>query len=244
MKNRILGIVAALALLAVPAAAQGFGQVSLAPLNGANCNYAPTTAIDASTGVLYGCGNDHVYSDGHTLGTFQGVTSTAITTGNFTVLTGPTTIKIPAGKANFAGKTVRVKYRGVYTTGAASLLNTELSFCTIAGCASGTVVSPVGCVVISTNQANVLANGQFDGECMFTVAATGTSGTVMAKSSVSFQLGAATSAALSQFEDLATAVSTAIDLTVDEYLTLQFKFTTSNAGNAATAQIVSAEIIG
>jgi hypothetical protein len=170
------------------------------------------------------------------IGVYQGTTATSITTGNFTPLTGPTTQKIAAGTANLANKVVTVKYGGVYTTGAASLLNTEVSLCTVAGCGSGTVVSPTGCVLTTTNQANVLSNGQWDATCIFIVATTGAAGTGMAKSTGVVELGATTAIALSAFADLATALSAAVDLTVDEFVQPQFKFTTSNAGNSTTLQ--------
>jgi hypothetical protein len=236
MKSRILTIIAALALFACaePAVAQ---YTSTTANQGSACGAAPGLGIDVD-GFTYGCGNNstRLWTTGQrVVGIYQGTTATAITTGNFTPLTGPTTQKIRAGTA-LAGRVVTVHYGGVYTTGAASLLNTEVSLCTVAGCGSGTVVSPTGCVVITTNQANVLANGQFDVTCTFIVATTGAAGTLMAKSTGAYQLGAATSAALSVFADLATALSSAVDLTVDEFVQPQFKFTTSNAGNSATLQ--------
>jgi hypothetical protein len=274
MKSRILTIIAALALFAVPAAAQFSNTNATA---GTGCGAAPAIGIDTA-GNIYGCGlnttrlwqglpngtavftnktfdtaaTGNVFKSNGTplvsvtgmLSNYQGTTATSITTGNFTPLTGPTTQKIPAGTAgaNLAGKTVVVRYGGVYTTGAASLLNTEVSLCTVAGCGSGTVVSPVGCVVTTTNQANVLANGQFDATCTFIVATTGAAATLMAKSTAAVNLGAATSAVLSVFGDLATALSAAVDLTVDEFVQPQFKFTTSNAGNAATLQYMTISI--
>jgi hypothetical protein len=63
----------------------------------------------------------------------------------------------------------------------------------------------------------------------------------MAKSHGWFNLGATTASAMSSFMDTATAVSAAVDLTQDEYVVPQFKFTTSNAGNAATLQQMTIE---
>lgn len=176
------------------------------------------------------------------LGTFQGTSSTSITTGNFTVLTGPA-ISIPASVANIAGKRIRVHGSGVYTNAAASLLNADIALCTVSGCGSGTVVAPAGCVVTSTNQANNLTNGQFTFDCTFTTATTGAAGTLMAKATAGFNLGAATTAVQSIFADTATAASAAVDLTVAEFVHPRFKFTTSNAGNSATLQEVSVEVL-
>lgn len=243
MKSRILTIMAALALFACaePAVAQ---FTSTTPNQGSACGAAPGFGIDVD-GFTYGCGPNSARlwtGSQRIIGIYQGTTATAITTGNFTPLLGPTTQKIRAGTANTAGRLVTVRYGGVYTTGAASLLNTEVSLCTVALCASGTVVSPVGCVVTTTNQANVLANGQFYAECYFITATTGSAATLMAKSSGQYQLGSAVTAALSPFGDLATALSTAVDLTVDEFVQPQFKFTTSNAGNSATLQFMTISI--
>lgn len=238
MNSRILKLALLLALatgIMVPSAQAQFGTTQNGALTG-GCPYAPVNGIDNLTGLIYGCANNHVWTDGHTAFLpFQGATATAITTANFTVLAGPgANQKISAGMLNQLGKTVHIHYSGLYTTAAASLLNAEVSLCTVNGCGSGTVVSPVGCVITTTNQANVLANGQFDVNCDFTTSAIGSAGTVMATSVGNFQLGTATSGALSPFAHLATGVSTAIDLTVDQFVAVQFKFTTSNAGNAAT----------
>jgi hypothetical protein len=268
-------LVAALVMMAVaiPAAAQ-IGVFNAGTLNNIACNYSGTIGQDTTTGDLYGCGDNHVFSGGGpattqtythktidtatntfksngstvgsvsgVIGTYQGTTATPITTGNFTVLAGPA-ISLSAGTANVAGKTVVIEGYGVYTTGAASLLNIEISLCTVSGCGSGTVLSPAGCLVTSTNQANVLANGQFRFRCLMTTATTGATGTVMAKSIDDFQLGSATTAALSEFGDTATAVSAAVDLTVAEFVTPQFKFTSSNAGNSATLLNMTVLLLG
>lgn len=271
MKSRLLALVA-MAMLAIPAAAQfgTVSQVPLngtacqfAPTLGFDLSTGDVTGCGndriwhipgaASTVTLtnktFDTASNTFKSNGTTIvsvtgliGVYQGTTSTGITTGNFTALTGPTTQKIAAASANTANKVVTVRYGGVYTNAAASLLNTEVSLCTVAGCGSGTVLSPAGCVVTTTNQANNLTNGQFNATCTFIVASTGASGTLMAKSQGAFNLGSATSAVLSAFGDTATAVSAAVDLTVDEFVQPQFKFTTGNAGNSATLQYMTVEI--
>lgn len=177
-----------------------------------------------------------IYADlMRSLGVYQGTTSVPITDTAFhALIAAASDIPIPANLANINPRKIRCRGDGVYTTAAASLLNAELMLCTVSGCGSGTVVAPAGCAVTTTNQANVLANGQFTIDCSLTTTSTlGASGTFMAKSTVCANLGTATSAALSCFADTATAVSAAVDETVQEFLNPAFKFSTSNAGNSA-----------
>lgn len=230
MKSRLsfaLPILLAVAF-ALPASAQ-FAVVQKGPITATVSG--PAWGVDTATGQTYFCNGPCVAGD-LTLSVFQGGASTPITTGNFTALTGPSTA-IQQGEFNVLNRKFRIRGRGRYTTAAASLLNTDIALCTVLGCGSGTVFSPAGCVVTSTNQANVLANGQFKYECEFTVSAIGATGTVMAKATSSFQLGTATSGAMSEFQDTATAVSATFDLTLAYFVQPRFKFTTSNAGNAA-----------
>lgn len=177
-----------------------------------------------------------IYADlSQSLGAYQGTTSVPITTTNFTpLIAAASDIKIPANLANINPRKIRAHCSGVYTNAAASLLNAEISLCTVSGCGSGTVVAPAGCAVVTTNQANNLTNGQWSIDCtLTTTSTTGSAGTFMAKSTVCANLGAATSAAQSCFNDTVTAVSAAVDETVDEFINPQFKFSTSNAGNSA-----------
>jgi hypothetical protein len=274
MKSRILALALMVAALCAPAAAQfqstaataaancqfapGLGIDSVGNLFGCGPGTGRTWIGQANATLVFinktfdTAGTGNVFkSNGTTLtnttgllGAYQGTTATSVTTGNFTPLTGPTTQKIPASAANAANKTVVVEYGGVYTNAAASLLNSQVSLCTVSGCGSGTVVSPAGCVVTTTNQANNLTNGQFKTRCTFITATTGAAGTLMASSVGSYNLGAATSAVLSSFADTATAVSAAVDLTVDEFVQPQFKFTTGNAGNSVTLMYLTVHISG
>lgn len=178
-----------------------------------------------------------IYADlTRSLGAFQGTTPVGITDTAFhALIAAAADPSIPANLSNINPRKIRCHGSGVYTNAAASLLNVDLQVCTVSGCATGTVVSPAGCAVVTTNQANNLTNGQFSIDCTLTSTSTlGSSGTYMAKSLVCANLGAATSAAQSCFADTATAVSAAVDQTVQEFLNPAFKFTSSNAGNSAT----------
>ena len=178
------------------------------------------------------------------LGAYQGVTSVGITDTNFhALIAAASDILVPANAIQSAGRRIHVHGDGVYTNGAASLLNVELIICQTSGCATGTTVAPAGCAVVTTNQANNVTNGQFDIDCsLVSTSTTGASGTFMAKSKVCAQLGAAVTAASSCFNDQATAVSAAVSETVAEYLNIAFKFSTSNAGNSAILHSASADI--
>lgn len=239
MKKRIGTMFAVLAMavaFALPASAQ-FVVVQKGPIT-ANVS-GPGIGVDTQTGQLYYCNGPCIGGDA-TIGVYQGTTATSITTGNFTSLTGPN-LKISNGEANVLLKHFRIRGRGVYTTGAASVVNFQVLICQTSNACAGTTVAPAGCVVVGTNQANVISNAQFSFECEFTTSATGSSGTLMAKSTAGFNLGATTAVAMTYFQDTATAVSAAVDLTQDEYIVPQFKFTTSNASNAATLQQMTIE---
>lgn len=169
------------------------------------------------------------------LGSYQGTTSIPITDALFHVLIAAgSDILIPANLANINPRKIAIHGSGVYTNAAASVLNVEVTLCTVSGCGSGTSVAPAGCTVTTGNQANVLANGQFSIDCTLTTTSTvGASGTFIAKSSVSANLGSTTGSNVSTFLDTSTAASAAVDETVNEFINIQFKFTTANAGNSA-----------
>jgi hypothetical protein len=170
------------------------------------------------------------------LGQYSGTTSVGITDTAFhALIAAASDIQIPANFANINPRKLWIHGSGVYTNAAASLLNAEVMLCTVSGCGSGTVVAPAGCAVTTTNQANNLTNGQFKIDCYLTTTSTvGSAGTFTAKATVCANLGAATSAADSCFEDTsAGAASSAVDETVAEFINIAFKFSTSNAGNSA-----------
>lgn len=169
-------------------------------------------------------------------------TATTLTLAGATVAetataTAATDIPLQAATVGVPGKVIRIHGAGVYTNAAASLLNAEVMLCQVSGCGSGTVVAPAGCAVVTTNQANNLTNGQFHIDCTLTATATvGASGTFWANGTVCANLGAATSAIVSCFDDTAVAASAAVDETKNEFVNIGFKFTTSNAGNSVTLQ--------
>jgi hypothetical protein len=171
------------------------------------------------------------------LGSYQGTQSVSITDTAFhALIPASSDILVPANLVSVAGHKLRIHASGVYTTAAASVLNVEVMLCTVSGCGSGTVVAPAGCAVTSTNQANILTNGQFWIDCSLTSTSTlGSAGTFMAKSELCINLGATTGAGCTDFLDtLAAASGATVDETVPEFVNIAFKFTTSNAGNAAT----------
>lgn len=192
----------------------------------------------------YVCGplvNQWTANNAGTIGSSETETAVSITDGNFKAVgTGAT---LPAGVLNTVGKTLTVEAYGVYTNAAASLLNANVSFCSIAGCATGTVFAPAGCTVVTTNQANNLTAGQWHLHCTLITHATGATGTLNAKSTLCANLGATTAAIVSCFDDTSTAVSTTADLTAAWFVTPLFKFTTANAGNTATAQTLTTTLL-
>lgn len=179
-----------------------------------------------------------------TASTATTLTLSATTVAETATATASNDIPLLANTLGVQGKRIRIHADGVYNTGAASLLNVEAMLCQVPGCGSGTIVLPAGCIVTTTNQANVLANGQWNFDCTLTTTATvGAAGTAWAKSMACVQLGAAATAALSCFADLATAASAAFDETKNQFVNIGFKFTTSNAANTATLQSYAVEVL-
>lgn len=161
-----------------------------------------------------------------------------------TAATAAADIPIRANTIGLPNKTVRIHAQGVYTNAAASLLNAEVMLCQTSGCASGTVVAPAGCAIVTTNQANNLTAGQWTLDCdLIATPTVGASGTFMAKSIMSANLGAATSAVQSVFADTSVAASAAVDETKNEFVNVAFKFSTSNAGNTATVHALTVEVL-
>jgi hypothetical protein len=112
MKKRIGTIFTILALavaFALPASAQ-FVVVQKGPIT-ANVS-GPGIGVDTQTGQLYYCNGPCLGGDA-TIGVFQGVTATSITTGAFTSLTGPN-LKISNGEANVLTSISASRARGVY----------------------------------------------------------------------------------------------------------------------------------
>lgn len=175
------------------------------------------------------------------LGRKQTASSTSITNNTATALSG-VEVLVPAGLVNTAGKNLHVKVRGIYTNAAATTLKADVRLCTVSGCATGTVVAPAGCSIVSASQANNLTNGQFEADCELTTVTTGASGTFMAKGKAGYNIGANTAVALTEYADTATAVSAAVDLTVAEYINIFWTFGTGNAGNSVTPMSVNVEL--
>lgn len=180
------------------------------------------------------------------LGAYQGTTSVPITDTAFhALIAAGSDLQIPANLLNIAnGRKIKFHSSGTYVNAAASLLNARADLCTVSGCGSGTDFAAAGCSVTTTNQANNLSNGQWSLDCSFTSTSTvGATGTLMAKALVCANLGAATSAAQSCFQDTATAVSAAVDETVPQFINVSFKFSTSNAGNSAIVLEADASVV-
>ena len=214
--------------------------------------YTPqVTGLNAGTITISWSGNGYspfyVYLSGYgfqggsavlsqPIGSYAGATAVTITGTSLTALGGPLTI--PAGALNYVGKRLWVHGSGVFTNAATSpLLTVAVSFCTVSGCGSGTVVTPTGLTFVSTADGQTTTNAQFwfDGTFTITSLDTGSGGNGNAKGMGCINLGSATTVAVSCFADTATSTNgTAISLTSVEYIEPEFKFSVSNSSNAAT----------
>lgn len=178
------------------------------------------------------------------IGNYIGTTAVNITTTSYTYLGGP--ILVPANSANYQNRRIRVHGSGLFTLAATSVLNVEISFCQVSGCASGTVVTPAGAVFTTASDANTASNQQWGIDETFTTSGldSGSGGTFMAKGTACINVsGTAAANASSCFQDVSTAVSAAIVLTANEYIQVAFKFSTSNSGNYATLSDLSVEFV-
>lgn len=105
------------------------------------------TASFNNGGLLYWAANfgNVSPSGGLVAGAYNCVNVTPVTTTGGAVATDQNTLActIPANTLNLVGKTLNIKYNGLYTTNTANLstINLKVKICSVSGCASGNVIT-------------------------------------------------------------------------------------------------------
>jgi hypothetical protein len=182
--------------------------------------------VTAGLGLVTGCAPD-VFSTAYTT-TAQAAANVA--TEQLLIETA-----LPAGALLKKGKTLIVRGAGTYSLGAASTVTIKAKLCTVAGCGSGTVVTP--CTWVTASNTNTAVTSPYNFECSI---GTSTSATTLSKvlghGPLSIEVGAAATAAATQFNDVTTAESATIDLTGTIFLDTTVTFGTANASNTMTQQ--------
>jgi len=151
---------------------------------------------------------------------------------------------IPAGTLNRVGRTLRVKVKGVYSTPAASTsqITLKIKLCTVSGCGSGTVISPIN--IQSTALGTVqITNDNFSLRSEITTQTAGASSAYEASGEFLIDLSTLATAADSDFGDTNTATVGTIDSTAQLFLQTTIAFSSASASNVATQRQLIAETI-
>ncbi|MDP9267265.1 MAG: hypothetical protein M3P27_02935 [Acidobacteriota bacterium] len=138
---------------------------------------------------------------------------------------------ITAGTFNTVDKVIHAKGSGTYTTQATQTptITMSLALCAVSGCGSGTVITLCTFTTAATT-GGVTNTWHLDG--LFGTAATGASGTLESQCQLFTQLGATGGVLTPESRTTAnTAVSSAIDLTAQTFLTFRVLMSTANASN-------------
>src|SRR5271165_4984361 len=112
------------------------------------------------------------------------------------------TLALLAGALNKTNRTLRVSGAGIFTTAGTPTIAVAIKLGTV------TLVT-----ITSPTIANAQTNGQFSFEFLISVATSGSSGTLEAHGELCVQGGANLTAAVAQYVDQNTAVSSAVNLT-------------------------------
>ena len=195
-----------------------FAQINQGPPSKTGIVTSPCALfLDRKSNIVGSSGDGNSYQ-AHQTTRFLLTAQTALTA----VTTAQTlfTKALNAGELNMSGRTYSLTGYGIYTFAGGSTPNITFTL-TLGGVTIATVVAGALNTAASTNM-------PFDFSFTFTVATTGSSGTVEAHGYVDMNLTANTPAGvMSYFRDVNTAVSAAIDLTAADTLAL-----TVASGNA------------
>lgn len=166
---------------------------------------------------------------------FNAYTTTAQATANVTTDQQLTEFGMQPNTLIKKGKTLIVKGAGTYSLGAASVVTIKVKICTIAGCGSGTVVTP--CTWVTGSNANTSVVSSFNFECIVgTSTSSAANSKVLGHGILGIEVGASNVTALTMFGDATTAESAVIDLTAADFIDTTVTFATANASNTMTQQ--------
>jgi len=151
---------------------------------------------------------------------------------------------IPAGTLNRVGRTLRVKVAGIYTTAAASTaqMTLKVKLCTVSGCGSGTVISPIS-IQTSALATQTIAAENFSLRSELTTQTAGASSAYEAHGEFLIDLSATIPSGDTVFGDPNTATVGTIDSTAQLFLQCAFAFSAASATNSATQRQLVLETV-
>lgn len=209
-----------------------FSQITSGPsgASGSN-NNAPGLTFDQQNGIVAAVGSAHTESVMHmTLALFQAQTAlTAITTAQALFIAA-----LNAWLLQRVGRTIRVTGFLIYTT--AGTTTPTITIALVLGAVT------LATITTAATSATASANLPIQFEFVFTVASTGTAGTIEAHGTVAANISANTpAAAAAQYSDTNTAVSSAVNL--ETALNLEVTIAASLAVSSAQLRLATVEVM-
>ena len=161
---------------------------------------------------------------------FPSVTGPYAATGTLTYGTAieAARVPLPKGYLNYIGRTLRITFDGNYTPVANATLIVNLIISSVYGTTNTTVFTVTTPASSGTSAANI------NGSIYMETTATGASGTVECHGTLVYGGATGTAGLLVSAGDSVQAVSSAADLTAQDFLVIQFN---SGAANLTTAQV-------
>ena len=141
-------------------------------------------------------------------------------------------------------RTLRIRLKGVYSTSASSssTINLKAKFCSVNGCGSGTIITPVS--ITSAALGSIQAtNNPFLFDANITMQTNGSSAAYEGSGQLAIDLAWSSSAASSLFLDTNTATVGTNDATTYFYLQLSGAFSAASASNSMTARQLIVETV-
>lgn len=145
---------------------------------------------------------------------------------------------------NTVGRTLRVTMNGVYSNVVTSqpTVTLKVKFCSVSGCGSGTVISPIS-ITSSATSATAVTNEPADLTGTITTAVTGASSTYEAHGIMTIDLSTTASAADTVFADTNTATVGTIDSGNQIFIQFAVAFSVASTSNSYTSRQVMVEVI-
>jgi len=151
---------------------------------------------------------------------------------------------LSANLLNVVGRTLKVTTASIYSTPAASVsqMTEKIKLCTVSGCGSGTVVTLVS-IQSSALGTITVTNNAIQLPAFITTQTAGASSTYEAHGCLDIDLNSSISGADTVFCDTNTAVSAAIDSTVQLFLQVTGAFSTASASNSWSERQLIVEVL-
>jgi hypothetical protein len=149
-----------------------------------------------------------------------------------------------ANALNATSHTLKVWLSGVYSTPAASTaaITIKLKLCTVSGCGSGTVITPINIVTPALGVIQA-TNDPYNLTAYLSTQTSGASSAYEAQGTLNIDLAASVTTAASVFPGTNTATVGTINATGALFLQATIAFSAASASNASTSRQLIAELI-